>query len=33
LTGFSQADLTSGKIAMAFGSETDGTPFLKIHAT
>lgn len=32
LTGFTQADL-SGKISMAFGSEPDGTTFLKIHGT
>jgi hypothetical protein len=33
LAGFSQADLTSGKLTMGFGAETDGTPFLHIHAT
>lgn len=33
LAGFTQADLTSGKLTKAFGNEADGTPFLVVHAT
>jgi hypothetical protein len=32
LSGYSTADLTNGRLTTSFGTETDGTPYLYIHA-
>ena len=32
LAGFSMADLSDGRISTSFGTESDGTPYLYVHA-